>query len=181
MRTIRWKPESGDGLEHLVLDAGPDAISARSVVIGADDGDTYGLSYHIDCGLDWCVKAFQIDVAGGASLHLTAHGKGGFWEMAGLFVPDLAGCVDIDIAATPFTNTLPIRRLKLAPGERRVIRVVYVSVPSLRLHAAEQAYTRLDAEGCYLYESVDSGFKAELQTDADGLVIDYPGLFHRFS
>ena len=181
MQTIRWKPESGEGLEHLVLDEEPDVISARSVVIGADNGEAYGLSYRIDLRPDWSVKAFHIDVAGGASLRLVSHGQGGLWDKAGLFVPELFGCVDIDISATPFTNTLPIRRLKLAPGERHVVRVVYVSVPSLRMHAAEQAYTRLHADGCYLYESVDSGFRAELQTDADGLVIDYPGLFRRVS
>jgi hypothetical protein len=181
MRIIRWKQESGDGLEHLVLNVGPDAIAANSVIIGADDGEAYGLSYQIDCRPDWSVRMLQIEVAGGASLRLVSHGQGGLWEKAGLFVPELAGCVDIDITGTPFTNALPIRRLNLAPGERRIIRVVYVSVPSLRLHAAQQAYTRLDAEGCYLYESVGSGFSVELQTDADGVVIDYPGLFHRIS
>ncbi|HEX4157660.1 MAG TPA: putative glycolipid-binding domain-containing protein [Rhizomicrobium sp.] len=179
MQTISWKPENGDGLEHLVRDAGPDTISARSVVIGDDEGNKFGLSYRINCTPDWSVREFQIVVAGGASLRLSALGQAGLWEKGGLFVPELTGCIDIDIEATPFTNTLPIRRLMLAPGERRIIRVVYISVPSLRVHAAEQAYTRLAAPGRYLYESPASGFRAELETDPDGLVIDYPGFFHR--
>jgi hypothetical protein len=42
-----------------------------------------------------------------------------------------------------------------------------------------QAYTRL-ADQRYRYESLDgSGFSAELAVDADGLVLDYPGLFRR--
>lgn len=33
--------------------------------------------------------------------------------------------------------------------------------------------------GLYRYESVLSGFNAKLQLDADGLVVEYPGIFRR--
>jgi hypothetical protein len=62
-----------------------------------------------------------------------------------------------------------VRRLKLAPNDRRVIRVVYVSIPLLHLEAVEQAYTRLDESGRYLYEGLFRRFRAELETDAEGL------------
>ena len=49
-------------------------------------------------------------------LHLESDGEG-HWQENGKDRPDLHGCIDIDIQATPFTNTLPIRRLGLKTGE----------------------------------------------------------------
>lgn len=94
--------------------------------------------------------------------------------------PQLAGCLDVDIAATPFTNTLPVRRLGAALQRRTPIAVVYVAVPSLSVRRMEQAYTRLGG-GRYLYEGPIGAFQAELELDADGLVRHYPSLFTRLS
>ncbi len=86
---------------------------------------------------------------------------------------------------TPFTNTLPIRRLGLDHDESAQIETVYISVPEFQLETATQRYTCLDAlnedGGRFRYESISSGFEAELPVDSDGLVIDYPALFDRIS
>jgi uncharacterized protein len=45
-----------------------------------------------------------------------------------------------------------------------------------------QRYGCLEAQadgGLYRFEALPSGFTAELPVDAEGLVIDYPGLFRR--
>ena len=93
-------------------------------------------------------------------------------------IVDLRDCTDIDIAVTPFTNTLPIRRLNLEVGEAAEIDVVYVTVPDLTLSPAPQRYTRLD-DRIYRFESLDSGYTADITVDDHGLVTDYPGLFRR--
>lgn len=90
----------------------------------------------------------------------------------------LADCTDIDIAVTPFTNTLPIRRLSLDVGESAEIDVAYVTVPDLTLSPAPQRYTRLN-DRIYRFESLDSGYTADITVDGNGLVTDYPGLFRR--
>jgi hypothetical protein len=86
-------------------------------------------------------------------------------------------------AATPFTNTLPIRRLKLAVGEAADLTVVYVAVtPTLAVRPARQRYTHLrgNEDGDrYLYESLERDFKRELLVDRQGLVVDYPGIWER--
>lgn len=54
--------------------------------------------------------------------------------------------------------------------------------PTLGRQRAQQRYTCLEASGStarYLYESVASGFRAELVVDGDGLVSDYPGVWER--
>jgi hypothetical protein len=91
----------------------------------------------------------------------------------------IEGCIDIDIAATPFTNTLPIRRLQLAEGERRPISVAYIATPDLQVTRVEQAYACIGLNREYRYEGIFRNFTANLQVDADGLVIDYPTLFTR--
>jgi len=60
-------------------------------------------------------------------------------------VPTSAPCTDIDIMGTPFTNTMPIRRLALPPEQPVAISVVYVSIPDLAVSLMTQDYTRRGA------------------------------------
>jgi uncharacterized protein len=93
-------------------------------------------------------------------------------------LPELDGCVDVDIDRSPLTNTLPIRRLDMGIGAPRDIDVVYVSVPELTVRPVRQRYTLLTGDGpVYRYES--GSYSAELPTDGDGFVIDYPDLWRR--
>ena len=95
---------------------------------------------------------------------------------------ELDGWIDVDISATPFTNTLPIRRLGLEHGESEELTVTYIRVPELLVGPERQRYGCLEAQtdgGLYRFEALPSGFTAELPVDVDGLVIDYPGLFRR--
>jgi hypothetical protein len=51
-------------------------------------------------------------------------------------------------------------------------------LPELSVTPLFQAYTRL-APGRYLFESPEHAFSAEVGTDDERLVLDYPGLFAR--
>ena len=88
-------------------------------------------------------------------------------------------------SATPFTNTLPIRRLALQPGSSATLNMLYIAIPQMHIEVAEQRYTCLEVTasgGQYRYESLANGvswFTAELAVDNEGLVLDYPGLFRR--
>jgi len=117
--------------------------------------------------------------AGTRTLALSTDGEGHWRDGDGRALPHLDGCLDIDIWPTPFTNTFPIRREPFAIGERRIFRMAWVSAPALAVRPMQQAYTRL-AEHASRYESLDSsGFSAEVSVDADGFVVDDPGLFAR--
>lgn len=174
----RWQPLDGVGLEHLSLDFREDVIVADGVVVGDRGDGPFGCSYRICCDTAWRVRSVELHAAGGASLVLTSDGEGHWRDGDGAPQPQLSGCLDVDIAATPFTNTLPVRRLGAALRRRTRIAVVYIPVPALAPRRMEQAYTRL-AEGRYLYEGPIGEFRAELELDADGLVRHYPALFSR--
>lgn len=177
-RSYRWLAEHGRGLEHLSLQIGDDVIVADGIVVGEDAARRFGCSYRICCDAHWQVRSVEVHVAGGASIVLTSDGRGNWRDGDGLAQPRLAGCIDVDISATPFTNTLPIRRLGPGLAARTTIAVAYFLLPELELSRAEQAYTRLDAAR-YRFEALRSGFEAEILVDGDGLVQDYPGLFRR--
>jgi hypothetical protein len=122
---------------------------------------------------------------GGPELHVSAD-ESGHWHdlIGGRPIPDLDGCLDVDIGVTPSTNCLPIRRLSLALQQSQDIVVAYVPLPGqvdgpFLPRRAGQRYTCLMPQRRYRYEGLFRAFVAELDVDDDGLVLDYPETFRR--
>ncbi|MCB9381606.1 MAG: putative glycolipid-binding domain-containing protein [Acidimicrobiaceae bacterium] len=113
-------------------------------------------------------------------LWLATDGHGRWGEMNGSHRTELDGCYDIDLACTPFTNTLPIRRLPLHEGDSAELPVVYVDPETLEVRPVTQRYTRT-AGHTWRYESVDTGYVTTFEVDEHGLVLDYPDEFRRVS
>jgi hypothetical protein len=179
-----WMGIEESRIEHLQLHEVGSHIIADGLVVGLADSQPLRLSYVLHCDQHYQVELATIRLLTRPSHTITLRHRGdGQWtDEHGSLLPQLRACIDVDIAVTPFTNTLPIRRLDLAPGTAAVIAVAYVEVPSLALRAASQRYTclRRTREGAvYRFESLDSGFTADVEVDAAGLVVTYPGLFQR--
>lgn len=175
----RWQDWSGAGLEHLVLMDGPSGIAADSAILTKLDDAAIGVRYRIQCDPRWRVRKAEISGIGeDSSTELSGDGAGNWVDGSGAPQPQLRGAIDIDISVTPFTNTLPIRRLGLRPGQSEEILVVYIQLPDLTITTDRQRYTRLD-DRRYRYESVDTDFTRDIEVDDHGLVVTYPGLFRR--
>lgn len=116
----------------------------------------------------------------GRGLRLLSDGEGRWRDEDGRPLPRFDGCIDIDLAGTPFTNTLPIRRLGLArqSGTARLT-MLYVPFDTFEPVIDGQRYTCLVEDRLYRYEAEDRSFAADLPVDEDGLVTDYPSLFER--
>jgi hypothetical protein len=169
---VEWNGVGSPSVEHLDLVQSPDGYRARSIV----DLGPERIEYAVDLAPDWTFAALVLRSSRGRRLDIARHD--GAWTVDTEPRPDLDEAVDIDLSFSPFTNTLPVRRLSLADGESADIVTAYVEAGSFRVSADPQRYTRLAVDR-YRYESRDSDFVAELTVDADGLVIDYPGLFTR--
>lgn len=181
-RDIIWHASDGIGAEYLFLDETGDGIVADSMVFASRDAGPSRAGYRVEMTPSWNVQRVSLSVANAGeevrSLDLASDGAGHWRDEDGNPLPEFDECLDIDISATPFTNTLPIRRLALRPGQVELIRVLYIHVPTLETSVWEQRYSGLEP-GLVRYESVGGDFQRDLRVDDDGLVIEYPGLFRR--
>lgn len=182
VREVVWTRLDAPGLEYLrLLDDTPH--QAHGTVVGVDQHQPFALTYLLRWDFRWHVRSVRAECRTGdrlLTLDLEATGDGE-WRSGSERRTDLEGCIDVDLSVTPFTNTLPIRRLALAGEQSAEIRVVYIAVPALTAEPMGQRYTRLGSASAdvYRYESLASDFKADLIVDADGLVVDYPNLWRR--
>lgn len=176
-RAVRWRPVEGDGLEHLELRETELGIVARSVVVGRFEGFDFGISYEIRLMPDWTFRSLELWRTDGPVFTLESDGAG-YWTINGRHEPQFDDCIDIDIAVTPFTNTLPLRRTRLELGVPQHFRMVWLPPDTLDPFVDEQIYTRLGPDR-YRFRAADGTFEADLTVDGDGLVVDYPGLFRR--
>lgn len=174
--TARWCAWDGSGLDECRVAIGPAGVDLKGEV-AAEPGDRPWCRYAIACDASWRTRAVSVDLADGRRLRLASDGAGN-WTRDGEPVPELAGALDVDLSGTPATNTLPIRRLALRIGDRARIPCAYVELPSLAVRLEAQRYTRL-AETRYHFESPSHGFARDVEVDAEGLVVSYPGLFRR--
>jgi hypothetical protein len=182
MHTIiaRWQDWSSRGIEHLVLKEGPHQIVAEAAILGTIDDHVFAALYKILCDAEWHVKRVKINEIGSdITAELASDGVGNWVDGSGVPQPQLRNAIDIDISITPFTNTLPIRRLNLQQGQSQEILAVYIQLPNIAVTTDRQRYTCLEAGRRYRYETIDSEFTREIEIDAHGLVTSYPGLFRR--
>ena len=136
------------------------------------------LDYQVVCDSDWRTQSAKVDGwLGEREVHIDLAVDGDqLWQINGEARPEASVCVDLDLNFSPSTNLLPIRRLDLAIGQAAEIRAAWLRFPTFELEPLPQVYRRLD-ESTYHYESGGGSFVADLQFNATGFVINYPGIW----
>lgn len=158
--------------EHCTLSIRDAGLSLVGTVLGAEAGRPIRVEYRVladGAGLTTAVHVRDLRGFAQRTLTLVRDAKGN-WRVDGQPARALRGCTDVDLGCSPSTNTLPIRRLRLAIGATDTIRAAWVRFPELVVERADQTYTRLD-ERTYRYAS--GGYEAELIVDDLGLVAAY--------
>jgi uncharacterized protein len=145
-------------------------------VLASEDAIPYELRYEVRTDARYRTEAAVITrVWPAPALEIAlARDPDGRWRRGSQPLDGFDDCIDIDLGFSPCTNTLPIRRLELEVGERREIAVLWVLFPEFSLVRGEQTYERI-GEDRYLYQSGE--FRARLQVNKDGLVLDYESLW----
>lgn len=182
MVAASWRHlDAREGFEVVFLEEEPDGCRIAGHSTAVEEGLTWGVRYAIELGPGWATRSARIvslSAAGERELALAADGAGS-WLVDGSEAPHLAGCLDVDLEASAFTNTFPVRRLGLAVGESAEAPAAYVRAPDLGVARLEQRYRRLPDDGGrqrYDYASPAFDFEAILVYDEQGLVLDYPGI-----
>jgi hypothetical protein len=179
-RSVIWRRLDIDSLEYFELRQRVDAIGLSGTIVMADGAMPLRAEYQIRCDLSWITQSVRVALTRGAEsreLNLVTDEQRRWWN-EGQELEQVAGCIDIDISITPSTNTLPIRRLALRPGESRDVNAAWVKFPELTVEPLPQRYVRTD-EGRYRYQSRGGDFTADIDVDEMGLVVRYPPLWER--
>lgn len=177
---ILWTGREYYSLENCLIRNGETGWEITSTIIGSYQDKIYRVEYHIRTNADWqtvsvVIKSRHSDQVQDVSFQSDARGN---WSSNGKELPEFKGCMDVDIPLTPFTNTLPINRMKLEKHEEREIRVMYIDLLENRITPVTQRYRHL-SDGKYHYENVPNDFEADIEVDEAGYVVDYPELFVR--
>ncbi len=177
-KNIVWKGLEYNSLENCIVTMQQAEIEVQSVIVGCYHQVPYRVAYHLKTNAVGNTIFLNLET----QLHntiqtLELHSDGdGNWFSEGRPQMELNGCIDVDIAVTPFTNTLPIRRLSFVPDTPQQIRVVYFDIFAQQMNALTQQYTQLSATH-YTYQNVPNDFEATITVNEWGLVEDYPQLF----
>lgn len=176
IRRIAWRAihEHG-GVEVASLEEVPGGWRLRGEAATTRDGRPVRIAWTVETDAGWHTRSAKARVSGAMDRRFEIESDGrGRWTLDGADFPEADGCVDVDLGWTPATNTLPIRRFGLVPGEGGRTRVVWIVYPDLDVVVADQHYECL-SESTYRYASGD--FSAVLTVDEAGLVTDYEGIW----
>ncbi|MEV5690637.1 putative glycolipid-binding domain-containing protein [Micromonospora globbae] len=196
-----WTRTDTAGAEHALLDDGR-GLAARGTMLAVDPVP-WTCRYQVTTDPDWITTRLEVEVEGtgwlrsvrleraadrwrvttaeqgdlDAALAAAGHAPAG---LPGTDDPDrLADARDVDLGGSPLFNTLPVRRLGLAGAPADTthrITVAWVLVPSLAVVPAEQVYTSL---GPGRVRFASDSFSADIDLDAEGYTLRYPGLAGR--
>jgi hypothetical protein len=197
-RLLLWTGTDGWRAEASTADLYGDHVAASGTQLGVDPLP-YRLDYRLETTARWLTRRLQVDATGTGwrrSLDLRSDGAGR-WTIEASYDGDVdlpppggdpaavAGALDCDLGASPLTNLMPVRRhdLHRSPDEVDFL-MAWVSVPDLAVSLSPQRYETVraaaaGAEAVVRYVGEHRDFTAELVLDADGLVVDYPGLATR--
>ncbi|MFI1034594.1 putative glycolipid-binding domain-containing protein [Streptomyces sp. NPDC020951] len=183
-RVLSWSVTASGGYETAWVEDGDGVLRARGRAVGTTP-EPYWVSYELDTADGFVTRRLRVTVEGAArtrSLDLRHDGRGG-WTADGERLPGFGDALDCDLGLCPLTSTMPVRRhgLHRQPGERRLL-MAWVSVPALTVRPSWQTYTYLGPGRTGTRVRFASGtFRSDLEFDADGYVVDYPGLATRLT
>ncbi|GMU05134.1 putative glycolipid-binding domain-containing protein [Corallococcus caeni] len=182
-RELIWRRVMDElGFEHARVRRGQEGTELSGVVLVAEQGAPLRAEYSVVCDDAWRTRRVSVTQSWRGERRTLAleHDGEGHWRKDGQVAEELEGCTDVDLGLSPSTNALPINRLRLQEGATAAIRAAWVRFPALEVVPARQGYARV-GPARYRYESLESGFNALLDVDAEGLPIEYAGVWRRLA
>jgi hypothetical protein len=169
--TILWRGSAPATSERFTDGHIPGGRQLSGLVLAAIDGEPATLTYRIVVDTGWRTRTADVEVERPGALPLrvaTRRDSSGRWTRNGSPIDGLDGCVDVELAFTPASATLPIRRLGLAVGETRLVAAARLSFPGFELVPRTVTYERL-ADDRWRLSGQDG--ESELTVDPWGHVV----------
>ncbi|MFF4501347.1 putative glycolipid-binding domain-containing protein [Streptomyces sp. NPDC001401] len=179
---ITWEVLESRGYETAWVEFAEGSLLAHGRAVGTVP-EPYWISYELTTGEGFVTRRLAVTAETETSTRTLdlRRDDAGRWTADGEPLPGVDGALDCDLGLCPLTNTMPVLRhdLHRAPGEREFL-MAWVSVPGLVVRPSLQTYTHLgrtDGGGHVRFASGE--FRSDLEFDADGCVVDYPGMATR--
>jgi hypothetical protein len=191
---LSWRGPQPQRFDSACVTLRPTSLRAH----GSSLTSSYALHYRLETGPDWITSELDVRARGDGwwtSLVLRRSARGEWsadWDGQGMGsppteLPDLEPALDCDLGLCPLTNTMPILRHDLVGSAHRDdggahdLVMAWISVPDLAVTRSQQRYAVSDPidEGGALVGYSSTGFRTTIEVDADGLVVNYPGLGRR--
>ncbi len=198
-REVLWQHADGIGLEFVRVSESASVVQADGTILTVRDGAPLRVRYAINCAPDWTVQAVVVSVVGGGLADLLEpeapwirnaaggfacslkHDGAGGWSntVGGAALPALEGCTLVGLAGSVFTCTLAIR----AASSRGIdeVCVVQVTGPRESPRGVELHIMPLAREGAWrLGPRAPADIACgDITVDAEGIVLDVPGVAQR--
>jgi hypothetical protein len=176
--SILWRRLDQPGHESALLDFQNPCWHLRGTAVFAYGEQPCRLDYLVVAGAAWQTMSARVSGwVGERSIEIEISSDAARrWRLNGIEVPEVEGCIDVDLGFSPSTNLLPIRRLDLAVGQEANVTAAWLGFQGFSLEPLDQVYRHTDA-GVYRYESAGGSFTAELTVNAVGFVTQYPGFW----
>jgi hypothetical protein len=195
-RAVAWAKDDPFGVEFAEIALARQHLRADGVAIGAGPSP-YRLDYVLETAPGFVTSRLRVSSRGEGwhrKLDLR-RSAAGVWSVIANEEGDLDlpaaggdaltfnGVLHCDLGLSPVTNLMPVLRHDLLSGGGPVeLTTAWVSVPDLGIRLDGQRYAFLRAgpdHRVIRYEATDGTFAADITVDADGIVIDYPGVARR--
>jgi len=196
-RRLTWAKDDPFGAEQAVVERSDrGGLVAAGVALGSAPV-AYRLDYELETDDGLVTRRLAVTASGegwrrsidlrrdGDGWHATTttEGKAQLPAPGGDVSALGAAALDCDLGLSPLTNSMPVLRHGFLREGPRDFTMAWVSVPDLEVHAERQRYTFVgdEPDGATLvrFDSLDGSFTAEIRFDADGFVLDYPGIARR--
>jgi ketosteroid isomerase-like protein len=174
------------GFEIATVRAHGDGHRLVGHTSATEDGAAWAVGYVIDLDAHWrTIGARLTETIGAGDTTMTIESdRAGQWTVDGTPVPELDGCIDIDLESSALTNTIFLHRVQPSSPHVHDAPAAFIRCAPLRAQRIEQTYQlteRNDSHISYGYTSPAYDTDVALRFDPYGLVTDYPGLAVRHS
>lgn len=173
MPSVLWRGP-GNSTERCLVESTPAGWRIAGTTLLTDENGPVEIRYSVILDDAWRTLTVGAHVqSSGADRRMALSSDGnGTWSVTDQPVLELFGAIDVDLAWTPVSRTIAIRRLNLEVGESAATTVARIGFPGHDIDRAIQQYERLD-EHRYRFVAGDSTTvvtvgDASLVSDHDG-------------
>jgi hypothetical protein len=157
-----------------------EGIHGHGFAVGKTDNNIpFAMEYDMALTEDWNIKEMSIKSLLDERFIVLMHEDKQWYNDKGQHLNEFDGIEFVDISISPFTNTLPIKRLQFKGKQPQKVDIIYFDENKFCLRKVQQIYSHV-GERTYCYQDIElPDFVSNIVVDEDGLVIDFPKMFRR--